>query len=52
MPDRTSLTMLLHGLDASTSYWDNSPISVTDIIAQAYKVELFSSTLFVLFLSS
>lgn len=30
----------------------NSPISVTDVITQAYKAELFSSMLFVLFLSS
>lgn len=48
MPDRTSLMTLLRGLELL----GKSPISVTDVIIQAYKAELFSSMLFVLFLSS
>lgn len=39
---------LLRGLELL----GKSPISVTDVIIQAYKAELFSSMLFVLFLSS
>lgn len=31
MPDRTSLMMLLRGLDAGKSCWETALISVTDV---------------------
>jgi len=52
MPNRTSLMVLLHSLDASKSCWEIALISVTDGNSRACGVELFSSVLFVFFLSS
>lgn len=34
MPDRTSLTMMLHSLDANTSCWEIALISATDANSQ------------------
>lgn len=52
MPNRISLMMLLHGLDAGKSCWKIALTSVTDVNSQACGVEILPSVLFILFLSS